>query len=385
MDIELPAALISASIVTYWIRTSVIAFGAWRERRTTTRVLPSSELPFVSIIIPARNEEHRIKRCLESLISVDYPPSKLEIIVVNDRSTDRTGEVIAAYADRIPSLRVLTLHHPRTGNLQGKAGALDAGIAHAQGEIILLTDADCAVHPQWVRSHVSLYSDPDVVMVCGYTLIDGQRLFDRYQAVEWNATHTMASAGVHYRQYLGCYGNNMSIRRRVYQQLGGYAAIPFSVTEDLALLQAVGNTGKTIRYLCSQQSTVVTEPCRTIAEYLQQHQRWVHGARALRWRAYLFVATTVIYWLGLLTALVRAEWVWVAGILGARMGADVLLNAPALMLLNRKHLIAWIIPTTVLFSMLELTLPLLALSRSIEWKDQVFITVPSRPRTASSP
>ncbi len=353
-----------------------MSWGAWRERRKHTA--PSTgTLPFVSIVVPARNEEHRIQRCLESLVEIDYPSDRFEIIIVNDRSHDRTEDVVRAYQKRLPMLRILCVEAARTGNLQGKAGALDIGIVSARGDIVLLTDADCAVHPHWVRAHSMQYQDPDVAMVCAYTLIDGTDAFSRYQAVEWNTTHTMASAGVYYRQYLGCFGNNMSVRRSVYLAIGGYGAIPFSVTEDLALLQAIGGCGYTVRYLCSAESSVVTEPCQTFGEYIRQHQRWVHGARGLGWRAYLFVATTALYWLGIIASLSVHAWEWALAIIGTRLVADLMLNIPPLRVLGRQALIPWVIPTTIAFSVLELMLPMLALSRSIRWKDQVFITVGS--------
>ncbi|RMF32675.1 MAG: glycosyltransferase [Chlorobiota bacterium] len=374
---ELATLLGIVSIATYWVRTALMAIGAWLERRRQYTQPTEDRLPPVSIVVPARNEEHRIARCLESLASLDYPSDRLEIIVVDDRSTDRTAAVVASYAERIPELRVLSLAEPRSGNLRGKAGALDYGILHARGEIILLTDADCAVDPHWVHAHVAAYHSSHVAMVCAYTLVAGTDPFARFQAVEWNTTNTMASAGVYYRQFLGCFGNNMSIRREVYCMLGGYRAIPFSVTEDLALLQAVGRAGFAIAYLCSKESRVETEACATLGEYIQQHQRWVHGAKALGWRAYTFVATTLLYWLGVLASVAAGSWLLAAAIILARLSADAVLNIPSLVRLGRRDLVWWIFPTTLAFGFLELSLPFLALSRSIRWKDQVFETSPS--------
>ncbi len=354
-----------------------MAIGAWLERRRPYTQPTEDRLPPVSIVVPARNEEHRIARCLESLAALEYPSDRLEIIVVDDRSTDRTAAVVATYAGRIPGLRVLSLTEPRGGNLRGKAGALDFGILHARGEIILLTDADCAVDPHWVHAHVAAYRSSDVAMVCAYTLVAGNNPFARFQAVEWNTTNTMASAGVYYRQFLGCFGNNMSIRRQVYCRLGGYQAIAFSVTEDLALLQAVGRAGFAVAYLCSRESCVETEACATLGEYIQQHQRWVHGAKALGWRAYTFVATTLLYWLGVLASVAAGSWLLAAAIVLARLSADAVLNIPSLVRLGRRDLVWWIFPTTLAFGFLELSLPFLALSRSIRWKDQVFETSPS--------
>lgn len=359
----------SAALV-YTLRVMFFVIGAARERRKVAPQL--TEFPFVSIIVPARNEELNIVRCIESLAALNYPTERFEVIVVNDRSTDATGTVLLLQQQRFPNLRVLHIENEGEKNLRGKAGALDKGIAIARGEILLMTDADCVAHPQWLLCHAQEYANPSTAMVCAYTLIDGERIFDKIQAVEWNSTHTMASAGVYFKQYLGCFGNNLSIRKSIYEEIGGYSSIPFSVTEDLALLQTVGHSGYGVRYLCSPESSVHTQPCHTFGEYLRQHKRWAHGATGLGWQATVFVLSSAALWTGLASALIFEEWLWFAGILSVRVTGDYAINAPALRTLRRNALLPYNIPAVIFFTVLELILPFLLLDKTIVWKGQSF-------------
>ncbi|MBL7999982.1 MAG: glycosyltransferase, partial [Candidatus Kapabacteria bacterium] len=326
----------------------------------------------VSVIGPARNEERNIAHCLDSILALDYPTDSLELIVVDDRSSDATNSIVKRYARKHSHIVLHTINSDGEKNLQGKPGALDAGISIATGEILLMTDADCRVHPRWVRSHVNEYVHHNADMVCAYTLIDGGTLFSKMQAVEWNSTHTMASAGVYYKQYLGCFGNNLSISRTCYDALGGYSSIPFSITEDLALMQEAGRHHCAIRYICSQESSVTTQPILTLKEYLTQHKRWVHGGQQLGWRATVFVLTSAILWIGLGATLYTESYAMFLAIALTRLIGDGLINIPALFVLRRKELIPYIAPAILFFTLLELILPFLLIDRTIVWKGQEF-------------
>ncbi len=358
------------TIATYTLRSLFFVSGAARERRRV-HVL-SGELPPVSVVVPARNEELNIVRCIESLAALNYPADKIEIIVVNDRSTDSTGTILSLQQMRFPQLKVITIHSDGEKNLQGKAGALECGIRAAHSDFILMTDADCVVHTEWARSHVAAYSDERVGAVCAYTLIDGETFFARLQAVEWTSTHTMASAAVYYKQYLGCYGNNMSVRRRAYEAVGGYTSIPFSVTEDLALLQAITSAGFFARYLCTAESGVSTLALQTLSEYIAQHKRWAIGGRGLGYRAVLFVMTSAVFWTGLVVAALQGDWIWVLAILLARVLNDFAINAPVLNIFGRNRLQPYTVPAVLFFSLLELVLPFLLLDSTTRWKGQTF-------------
>ena len=113
--------------------------------RTSTTTVRQSR-PFVSVIVAARNEEHNIGRCLESMARLTWPRELLEVIIVNDRSDDATPAIVQDYAARFP---FITLLHatPGTGHLAGKTNAVTQGIDASRGSILMMTDADCSVPP----------------------------------------------------------------------------------------------------------------------------------------------------------------------------------------------------------------------------------------------
>jgi len=107
--------------------------------------MPAAAKPFVSIIVPCRNEAQHVGRCLESVLDGDYPPDRMEVLVVDGRSDDRTREIVAAYAARYPTVRLLD--NPK----QITPVALNLGVRAAQGDLVMRMDA----HVVYPRDYVS--------------------------------------------------------------------------------------------------------------------------------------------------------------------------------------------------------------------------------------
>jgi 1,2-diacylglycerol 3-beta-glucosyltransferase len=369
--LETKIVILAASV--YFMRTLVFMLGAWLERRRHAHDSEQRDFtPFVSVVVPARNEEINIERCIRSLMASQYPYEKLEVIAVNDRSSDRTSEILSALQVEFPNLIIHnTLDDRSNSNLQGKPRAVHQGITRSQGEVILMTDADCTVAPTWIRTMAQVYATPHIGLVASFTVVSGNRFFDRLQMLEWTINSTMASAGVGLKQPLGCFGNNLSVRRSVYEELGGYEHIVFSVTEDLALLQAVHNAGYEVRYLCDAAAKVETMPCPNLAAFAKQHHRWVNGGKALGWRGHIFVASSAVMWIGIGAALLEGSWILALGLIVARIIANMLLTAPSFAALRMKSAL-WQMPLAEpFFIAIELIMPFWAMQSKVEWKGQV--------------
>ena len=115
--------------------------------------------PFVSVIIPSRNEHQSISKCLECLKNQNYPTEKFEIIPVNDGSEDGTDKILNQIAEN--DIRVKPVHIPaiQRGN-NGKIYAIDEGIKHATGDVIITTDADIWMKSNWMSRMVKGFSRP---------------------------------------------------------------------------------------------------------------------------------------------------------------------------------------------------------------------------------
>ena len=135
--------------------------------------------PSVSIIVAARNEAENLPACLRSLISVNYPKEKLEIIIVNDFSTDSTKEIL----DSFHSVQVVHLKEEK--KRPGKAGALLEGIKKSSGEIIFVTDADCKIPKTWIKTILKSF-DEQTGLSGGFTFIESET-----KPNWWSASQTL--------------------------------------------------------------------------------------------------------------------------------------------------------------------------------------------------
>jgi len=364
-------------ILTLWLLATVYAgrviFFLIGFHREQARRKPNGFEPTVSVVIPARNESKKIERCVRSVLASGYPSDKLEIIVVDDRSTDATPAILDSIARTYRKVHVIhRIEADVDKNLRGKPGALQQGIDHATGDIILLTDADCVVDPNWVRGMSSQFVDSNVGIVCAMTSVRGSTFLERVQDVEWVYTQAMACGGAGNGVALGCFGNNMAIRKRVFEEVGGYRRIAFSVTEDMALQLAVEAAGHKIRYAINTDTRVETDPCDTMAEYIKQRHRWVRGGRGLGIRATVFVATSLVLWTGIVLSIVNASPLWFTAFLALRFVADGILIMYAARSIKRLEILPYIIPSMAILWLTELFLPIISMKRTVEWKGQVF-------------
>jgi cellulose synthase/poly-beta-1,6-N-acetylglucosamine synthase-like glycosyltransferase len=116
-------------------------------------------LPSISLIVPAKNEEKVIGKCLDSLLDLDYPRKKLEIIVSVDGSTDNTVKICRKYGRRIKVIE----SEPKSC----KAAALNEVIPKARGEIIGIYDADCIVDRNCLKEVAKNFENNETAGVCG--------------------------------------------------------------------------------------------------------------------------------------------------------------------------------------------------------------------------
>ncbi len=362
-------SLIDFVLLLFAAKTLVFVYGAARSRRI---LLPSHSLlnETVSIVIPARNEQEALPSCLESLLKNNDPT--IEFIIVNDRSNDATQEIIDAFSAKDSRIKSVQLTEERFGNLRGKPGALHAGISSAKGEIIIMSDADCTFPEDWVRTIAHAYSNPTIGMIAGFTTINTSTAFHHLQDMEWMMNHTLASAAMSLGHPLGCFGNNLSIRKSVYDAVGGYAGIKFSVTEDLQLLTGVSKAGYGILYPCHHSNAVSTEPCPDWKSFVSQQHRWVRGSDALGWKKYLFAFFAFVFWTSLIYSGYMSDWTGMASILAMRVIGDCMIVMPTLFALRRTKHIPWMVPGMLFMIYMEIMVAFLLLKKDVHWKGQTF-------------
>lgn len=210
----------------------------------TVAPLAGAEPPLVSVIIPALNEERHIEDALTSVLALDYP--RLEIIVLDDRSTDATPELLERMAARHPQLRVVHIKELPPGWL-GKNHALHFGAEQAQGEFLLFTDADVRLAPDTISravarmlsqrlDHLCLIfqldlPSPLLAMLAADSLSGLMTVFKPWRTLEPDA-----------RYFFGIGGFNL-VRRSLYAQCGGHRSIRLCPVDDILLGRLVKENG----------------------------------------------------------------------------------------------------------------------------------------------
>lgn len=234
-------------------------------RRHAPGVERASALPFISIVIPAFNEERKICQAIDAALKQDYP--LFEVIVVDDGSRDFTRFVAECYRVR--------LIHQRSN--QGKFAALNRGIAEARGEIIVTSDSDSMLDPDALKYLAHHFDDPLVGAVAGAIRpMNCRGLVRRLQCIEYvwgQEILKLAQSGSGASVTL-CPGPVTAFRRATLDDIGGFKGR--TVTEDFdATLDAIAAGWKVI---FEPRAKSLTDTPANWAELMRQRQRWSLGA-----------------------------------------------------------------------------------------------------------
>lgn len=264
--------------ILYLFELAFYGFASRLSRRKRKAPYPFTQLPKVTVVIAAKDEETNLPDCLESVVKLDYPSNLLEVIVVNDQSTDKTPSVIDTYAERYPFVK--RVDAAEDSKMRGKANALSQGINAARGEFIFLTDADCSVPVTWISGTLKHF-DESIGIVGGVTLISKtENLISGAQALDWDFLLSVGAGAATIGKPVACLGNNLAFRKQAYDDVGGYRNIKFSVTEDYALFKAIADSGKwDYCYPMDKQTKVDTLPVKTLKEVFAQRKRWATGGK----------------------------------------------------------------------------------------------------------
>ncbi len=199
------------------------------------------EPPQVSIVIPVKDRADDLRTCLSSLQELDYPQDRLEVIVVDDGSTDATPQVARAFG-------ALVVPSGEVGG--GPALARNCGAALAEGEILAFIDSDCTAAPDWLSDLLPAFADEKLAAIGGW--VDGMHqgtALDRYEAV-------MSSLNLGRREMLGGVGEdtfylpscNLLVRKAAFRAAGGFNT-ELQVGEDVDLTWRLRDGGWKIQYL----------------------------------------------------------------------------------------------------------------------------------------
>ncbi len=298
-------------------------------RRSSSRAagpsLPAGDWPGVSLIVPAHDEEKVIERSLRRYLGVDYPRDRLQVVLIDDGSTDRTGEIadqVAASDDRLT-----VLHVPPEEGGHGKATVLNRALPLCRHQLIGVYDADNRPRPDALRRLVADYAQNGHDAAVGRIIKVNRKktLLNRLSSLDFSAFQWTFQAG---RAFLFDVvllpGTNYVIHADLVRELGGWD--PNSLTEDLELSVRLYCSGHRVSFVPTAVSE--EEDPERVRIWIRQRTRWLIGNyyvllkrsglmfRSRRARGYVVLWELFLFYFWFLAAVLVSQAIFFAGLAG---------------------------------------------------------------------
>ena len=267
---------LTAVMIAYLVRHYIFTLAVLRSA-DKKKLLPPVDLtfePMVSILVPAFNEEKVIGRLLSRITNFTYPKEKLQVIVINDASSDQTGKIIDEYKTAYPFIDVL--HRDRSNGRRGKASAMNHGFSKCTGEIVLCFDADYYPQRDIVERLVKEFVDPKVGAVQGRVVVlnEPQNLVTRLVALERIGGYRVDQEARDNLGLIAQFGGTVGgFRSSLLKSLHGWDSSVLA--EDTDLTFRVYLAGYKIRFCVDAEC--YEEAVDNWKSYWRQRYRWAKG------------------------------------------------------------------------------------------------------------
>ncbi len=253
----------------YFILLLLSMLNLYKNAKKELQVIPSSQKPLISILVPCYNEEKVIKASLESLINQTYP--KYEIIVIDDGSDDDTFIIAKNMEFNNGNVKLKAYTKPNSG----KADALNFGIEKAKGEFFLAVDADSKISPDALELMVKYFQDPKIAAVAGSVYVtNGENLWTKLQALEYIQGLNLVRNGQAFFKLVNIIPGPIGMfRKSAVKAIGKYTDDTYA--EDCDLTLRLIEAGFKIDYEIDAVS--YTEAPESLLDLLKQRYRWTRG------------------------------------------------------------------------------------------------------------
>ena len=264
-------------MIAYQLILTLAGFFHYRNSRKEKKRIDGMtfEYPKVSVLIPAHNEEKVIGYTVDAMTRLEYPPECLDILVINDGSTDRTADIVAEFARRDPRVRLYNVPQGEGG--KGKSRALNIGLRQTDARFIAVYDADNTPHPHALKYLMAqLLIDPSLGGVLGKfrTVNKNRNFLTRFINIETLSFQNMLQAGRWLLFKISTLpGTNLVIRRELLDKLKGWDED--AITEDSELSIRIYMEGFRIKFV-PYSVTYEQEP-ESWKVWIKQRTRWVRG------------------------------------------------------------------------------------------------------------
>lgn len=243
---------------------NIKCYSGWNEDR-----------PFISVIVCMRNESKSITDTLKSLAGQDYPNEQFEIIVSDDFSEDDSVMQVQTFTsgNRSCPIRILKA---LSDQKPGKKFALAAAVKAAKGEIIALTDADCTMNKEWLKTLVTHHYSAKAELTGGPVRLTGNSFFQQMQKIEFMSLSGITGSAIQLKNPLMINAANMMFNRKIFIESGRLNPTESSASgDDTFFMLRVTEKKPTGISFCKEENAMVETPALSgLVEFIQQRIRW---------------------------------------------------------------------------------------------------------------
>lgn len=335
----------------------------------------------VCVIIPARNEAQNISHCLASIVHQQFPKHLLEVIVIDDHSTDETPVIVQQWAAQHPYVSLIKLaewlpEHEKLNAYKKKAIAL--AINQTQQELIITTDADCVMLPKWLATVVHFYEETKAPLIAApVCFIGAQTLLQRFQTLDFMGMIVATGASIQLHLSNMCNGANLCYTKAAFQKVDGFTGIDdIASGDDLLLMHKISEAyPNQIRFLKHKAATVYSYPEPTLSAFVQQRLRWASkSAKYQDTRITIFLAAVLFFNISILINFIGG--IWGNGTmlalfclqLMAKSFADLLFLGTGTYFFKRRHLLKSFLPAQFMHIAYIIGIGILGNFGTYEWK-----------------
>jgi poly-beta-1,6-N-acetyl-D-glucosamine synthase len=287
---------------------SILIIYYWQSWKSIPDFSVADKAPstFLSVIIPARNEEENIGELLKALKEQTYPKEFFEIIVVDDHSSDKTAEI----AGRFSNVKLVSLTDDVLNSYKKKA--IEKGIAAASGDWIVTTDADCIPPREWLQTIASCKEKTGAGFIVAPVVFNcSSSPVQVFQAMDFMVLQGITAASVYKKVHSMCNGANLAYEKKLFTEVGGFTDIDHIASGDDMLLmhKIAAKYPRRIYYLKSAAAIVSTQPMLTWKEFFNQRIRWASKATHYKDKR-IFLVLLLVYVFNLLFLALLAAGFW---------------------------------------------------------------------------
>ena len=320
---------------------------------------------FVSVVVACRNEQKHLPSLLNDISVQDYHPDLFELIIIDDNSSDRTFNLPSEFKG-IKNIKVIK------NEGKGKKRAIRSGVNASAGDFIIVTDADCYMGKEWIRTIASFFEDKNPELIIGQVMLTSKTGFlNRFQELEFLSLQGITAGTAIAGNPVMCNGANLAFTKRTYHKHSDNLHDELVSGDDIFLLHSIKKDPENkIMWLESLKATVTSEASENLSSFLRQRARWISKAGAYNDRSTQMLA--IVTFVTILCQIILL----IAGLFNpvfllVLLAAFLLKSVPDFLILQnsasrygKRNLLKWFLPSQLIYPFYVISVQLRSLFSS---------------------